>query len=46
MVLSRLVQPTQALMPVLLAQYNISFLDAFGRPPRILPFEYFRSFKV
>jgi hypothetical protein len=33
-------------MPVLLARYNISFLDAFGRPPRILPFEYFRSFKV
>ena len=30
-------------MPMLLAKYNISFLDAIGRPPRILPYEYFRS---
>ncbi|KUJ06837.1 uncharacterized protein LY89DRAFT_743474 [Mollisia scopiformis] len=44
--ISRMVQPPRALMPKLLAQYNISFLDAIGRPPRVLPFEYFRSFKV
>jgi hypothetical protein len=29
-----------------LAKYNITFLDAIGRPPRVLPYEYFRSFKV
>ncbi|RYC59681.1 hypothetical protein CHU98_g6508 [Xylaria longipes] len=46
LVLSRIVQPSQALMPTLIAKYNISFLDAIGRPPRILPYEYFRSFKV
>ncbi|KAF4635285.1 hypothetical protein G7Y89_g2801 [Cudoniella acicularis] len=46
LVLSRLVQPTKALMPVLQARYNISFLDAIGRPPRVLPFEYFRCFQV
>lgn len=45
-VLSRLVQPSRALMPVLLAKYNISFLDAIGRPARVLPFEYFRTFKI
>lgn len=33
-------------MPVLLAKYNISFLDAIGSPPRILPIEFFRSFNV
>ncbi|KAI0469254.1 hypothetical protein F4859DRAFT_516194 [Xylaria cf. heliscus] len=45
-VLSRVIQPTRALMPTLLAEYNTSFLDAIGRQPRILPYEYFRSFKV
>ncbi|KAI0451866.1 hypothetical protein F5B21DRAFT_485364 [Xylaria acuta] len=45
-VLSRLVQPSRALMPTLLAKYNISFLDAIGRPPRILPYEHFRYFEV
>lgn len=44
--LSRLIEPPRALMPVLLAKYNISFLDAIGSPPRILPYEYFRNFKV
>ncbi|KAI0440391.1 hypothetical protein F4803DRAFT_527512 [Xylaria telfairii] len=43
---SRVVQPSRALMPTLLAKYNISFFDAIGRPPRILPYEYFRSFRV
>lgn len=33
-------------MPVLLAKYNISFLDTIGRPARVLPFKYFRTFKV
>jgi hypothetical protein len=31
---------------MLSAKYNISFLDTIGRPPRVLLFEYFRSFKV
>lgn len=44
--LSRLLQPSKALMPNLIAKYNISFLDAIGRQPRILPYEYFRSFRV
>ncbi|KAH8590658.1 hypothetical protein B0O99DRAFT_598908 [Bisporella sp. PMI_857] len=44
--LSRLVKPSAALMPLLLAKYNISFLDAIGRAPRILPYEYFRTFKM
>jgi hypothetical protein len=46
LVLSRMFQPSRALVPVILAKYNISFLDAIGRPPRVLPYEYFRSFKV
>ncbi|KAI1745799.1 hypothetical protein F4680DRAFT_113646 [Xylaria scruposa] len=45
-ILSKLVQPSTALTPTLLSKYNISFLDAIGRPPRVLPYEYFRSFKV
>ncbi|KAH7348387.1 hypothetical protein BKA65DRAFT_550458 [Rhexocercosporidium sp. MPI-PUGE-AT-0058] len=44
--LSQSIKPSVSLMPTLLAKYNISFLDAIGRPPRILPYEYFRSFKV
>lgn len=44
--LSNLVRPSRALVPLLIAKYNISFLDVIGRPPRILPCEYFRSFKV
>ncbi|KAK0111211.1 hypothetical protein ONS95_001585 [Cadophora gregata] len=46
LVLSRMAQPSRALMPHLLAKYNISFLDAIGRPARVLPYEYFGSFKV
>jgi hypothetical protein len=33
-------------MPKLIAKYNITFMDALGREPRILPFEYFHSYKV
>lgn len=44
--LSVLVQPRRVLMPTLLAKYNITFLDALGRQPRILPFEYFRSYRI
>lgn len=46
MLLSRLLQPSRALMPVLLAKHNITFLDAIGRPARVLPYEYFQSFEV
>ncbi|KAG4441001.1 hypothetical protein IFR05_003508 [Cadophora sp. M221] len=46
LVLSRLVQPSAALTFQYDARYNISFLDAIGRAPRILPFEFFRSFKM
>ncbi|KAH6706514.1 hypothetical protein BKA61DRAFT_739421 [Leptodontidium sp. MPI-SDFR-AT-0119] len=44
--LSRLIQPSAALTFQHDARYNISFLDAIGCAPRILPFEFFRSFKV
>lgn len=44
--LARLLEPTKALIPLLLAKDNILFLDAIGRPPRVLPYEFFRSFKV
>lgn len=44
--LSRLIQPSRALMPSLLARYNICLLDALDQRPRILPYQYFRSFKV
>jgi hypothetical protein len=33
-------------MPKLLARYNISFLDALGRPPLVLPYEFFQSLQV
>lgn len=33
-------------MPVFLAKHNITFLDAIGRPARVLPYEYFQSFEV
>lgn len=33
-------------MPALLAKYNISFLDALGRPPRVLPYDIFQSLEV
>ena len=46
LLLLRLVEPSRALVPRLLAKENILFLDAIGRPPRILPYEYFRCFKV
>ncbi|KAN0108885.1 hypothetical protein V8E51_008627 [Hyaloscypha variabilis] len=45
LILARLVEPTYALTSKLLAKENILFLDALGRQ-RILPYEYFRSFKV
>lgn len=41
-----MVEPSRALMSTPLAKYNITFLDAIGRSPRVLPYEYFRSFKV
>jgi hypothetical protein len=44
--LSSMVQPSRALMPTLLAKYNISFYDAIGRPPRILDYDCFVSYKV
>lgn len=44
--LSQLVKPSVGLVPMLLAKDNILFLDALGRPPRVLPYEFFRSFKV
>ncbi|KAN0093471.1 hypothetical protein V8E51_016655 [Hyaloscypha variabilis] len=44
--LSNLVQPSRALIPTFLARYNISFLDPIGRPPRVLPYEYFSCFKM
>ncbi|KAI0854864.1 hypothetical protein F4860DRAFT_498050 [Xylaria cubensis] len=44
--LSRLVQPSQTLTPTLLSKYHITFLDAIGRQPRILPYDCFRSFKI
>jgi hypothetical protein len=43
--LSRLVQPTGAMMANFLAKDNILFLDAIGGQ-RVLPYEYFQSFKV
>jgi hypothetical protein len=33
-------------MLIPLVKYNITFLDIIGRPPRVLLYEYFRSFKV
>ncbi|KAE8451926.1 hypothetical protein EG329_002767 [Mollisiaceae sp. DMI_Dod_QoI] len=45
-VLSHLVQPSRALLPTLLAKHNLTFVDAIGRAPRVLPYEYFQSMKV
>ncbi|PQE31181.1 Ankyrin repeat-containing protein [Rutstroemia sp. NJR-2017a WRK4] len=39
-------QPSRALVSTLLATYNITFQDALGRHPRVLPFDSFSSFKV
>lgn len=44
--LSTMTHPSRALMPTLLAKYNISFYDAIGRPPRILDYSCFVSYKV
>jgi hypothetical protein len=33
-------------MPILDTRYNITFLDALGQAPRVLPYEYFRNFAV
>jgi len=42
----RMTPVKRAIVPVLLATYNISFYDAVGSPPRILPYEFFRNFEV
>ncbi|PQE06765.1 vegetative cell wall gp1 protein [Rutstroemia sp. NJR-2017a BBW] len=39
-------QPSRALTATLLAIHNITFQDAFGRYPRVLPFDAFSSYKV
>ncbi|KAH7382946.1 hypothetical protein BKA64DRAFT_683564 [Cadophora sp. MPI-SDFR-AT-0126] len=44
--LMRLCDISQGMVTRLLAKDNIQFFDAIGRPPRTLPYEYFRSFKV
>ncbi|KAK3308310.1 uncharacterized protein B0T15DRAFT_105011 [Chaetomium strumarium] len=44
--LLRYVQPSRDLGQQLLAKFNLTFLDAVGSPPRILPSEIFQSFKV
>ncbi|KAH7136742.1 hypothetical protein B0J13DRAFT_80496 [Dactylonectria estremocensis] len=44
--LSQVVKPSRALTTIPLAKYNITFLDAIGRPPRVLHYEYFKSFRV
>ncbi|CAJ2509501.1 Uu.00g145270.m01.CDS01 [Anthostomella pinea] len=44
--LSQLVQPSRRLLPMWDPKFNISFLDAVGSPPRILPYEHFKYFKV
>ncbi|KAH7126128.1 hypothetical protein EDB81DRAFT_860734 [Dactylonectria macrodidyma] len=44
--LAQSVQPTQALTTIPLAKYNITFLDAIGRPPRVIHYEYFKSFRM
>ncbi|KAJ3536342.1 hypothetical protein NM208_g6767 [Fusarium decemcellulare] len=46
LLLSRLVQPSRQLVPVLIAKYNITFLDGMGSPSRVLPYEFFRNFKA
>jgi len=46
MYLASIVQPSRALMPVLIAKCNISFYDAIGRPPRVLDYSCFVSYKV
>ncbi|KAH7146268.1 hypothetical protein EDB81DRAFT_934174 [Dactylonectria macrodidyma] len=46
LLLSQLVQPSRQLVPTLIAKFNLTFLDAVGSPSRVLPYEYFRNFKV
>lgn len=46
LLLSQYTQPTKLLEPALLAKLNITFLDAVGGRPRVLPYEFFNSFKV
>ncbi|KAF7866801.1 hypothetical protein EAF04_005643 [Stromatinia cepivora] len=44
--LAKMMEPSRALTPVLLAKYHITFQDALGRRPRILQFDTFVNFKV
>ncbi|KAK0615351.1 hypothetical protein B0T17DRAFT_383369 [Bombardia bombarda] len=44
--LNHLLEPSRALSPTLLAESNITFLDALGRQPRVLPYDFFRGIKV
>ncbi|KAI1859809.1 hypothetical protein JX265_010258 [Neoarthrinium moseri] len=44
--LARSIQPSKCLSPVLIAKYNITFLDAMGSPPKVLPYEYFQNYKL
>ncbi|KAI8627693.1 hypothetical protein F5Y19DRAFT_440812 [Xylariaceae sp. FL1651] len=46
LLLSQFVQPSKQLMPILIAKFNITFLDAVGGPSRVLPYEYFRNFQI
>jgi hypothetical protein len=39
-------QPSRALTTTLLAIHNMTFQDALGRHPRVLPFDAFSSYKV
>jgi hypothetical protein len=41
-----MMEPSRQIKPTLIAKYNITFLDAIGRAPRVLPYEYFRSLYV
>ncbi|KAI8632815.1 hypothetical protein F5Y19DRAFT_419094 [Xylariaceae sp. FL1651] len=44
--LSSFMQPSKQMVPTLVAKYNITFFDAMGGAPRILPYEFFQNFKV
>jgi len=44
--LAKVSQPPGVLTESLQPENNITFLDAVGRQPRVLPYEYFRGFKV
>ncbi|KAJ8057906.1 hypothetical protein OCU04_013088 [Sclerotinia nivalis] len=44
--LARMMEPSKALTPILLAKYHITFYDALGRRPSILQFDTLVNFKV